>query len=175
MRLDVAMNDAALVRVREAGANLLEIKERPLNRQRPRPREREHVATRKILEHDVVKRRAREIDCGAVSEPVYYIWMTHAIECNRFILKVGDECGFEFGIGRVLKVKIQGFDDDRARRTLGGGVVIRDVDFGVAATSEAFENVVPAVKSTLLKFEFRHRFALIRTLRCNTYRSGFSV
>ena len=41
---------------------------------------------------------------------------------------------------------------------------MRDINLRVAAVSEAFEDVVSTVESALLKFEFRHRFALIRML-----------
>ena len=46
---------------------------------------------REILQHDVVKRRACEIDCGSVSETVDYIGMADAIERYCFVLKVTDE------------------------------------------------------------------------------------
>src|ERR1043165_82981 len=88
LRLDVSMNHAALVCVCKTGADLFQVEQSFLKRQRSRFRERKEIATRQILENDVMKSRAREIDGGAVSKPVYYIWMTNTIESNRFVLKV---------------------------------------------------------------------------------------
>ena len=86
------MNHATLVRMCEAGANLFEIEERSLKRQRPSLRECKHISAGQILEHNVVKSRAGEIDGRAVSETVYDIRMANAIERDCFVLKIGDEC-----------------------------------------------------------------------------------
>src|SRR5215211_4053289 len=144
------MDHATLVCVCESGADLFEIKERFLERQRSRLRKSKQVATRQILEHDVMEGRAREIDGGAVSKTVYNVRMANAIERDRFVLKVGDERALQFDVGRVLQVEIEGLDNDRALSAFGRGVVVGDIDLRVAATSEALENIVAAIKSTLL-------------------------
>ena len=95
-----------------------------MDRQRTCFRERKHVAARKILEHDVVKRGAREIDGGAVSKPIDDVRVTNAVECDRFVLKIRNECFFEFRVRSVLKIEIQGFDDDALRRACGCCVVV---------------------------------------------------
>jgi hypothetical protein len=82
------MNHAALVRVRETGADLFEIEQNSLQRQRSRFRERKKIAAGKILENDVVKSGAGKIDGSAVSETVYYIWVTDTIERDCLVLKV---------------------------------------------------------------------------------------
>src|SRR6185503_6870135 len=105
-----------------------------------------------------MKGRSGEIDCRAVSETIYDVRMANAIECDCFVLKVRDERALQFDVGRVLQVEIQGLDDDRARGAFGRGVVVGDVDLRVAATSETLEDIVAAIKSTLLKLQFRHLF-----------------
>ena len=101
-----------------------------------------------------MKRRPVKVDRGAVSESIYHVRMTHAIERDGFVLKIGNERSLQLNIGRVLEIKVQSFNYDRARRALGGGVVVGNVDLGVTATAEAFEDVVPPIKSALLEFEF---------------------
>src|SRR5262245_37560067 len=98
------MDHTALVCVCETGTDLFEIEKRALNRQRTRVGEREHVAARKILEHDVMKRCACEIDRGSVTQSIYYVWMTNAIECYCFVLKIVNKCSFELRVGCVLQV-----------------------------------------------------------------------
>jgi len=88
LRFDIAMDHAALVCVRKTGADLFQIEQNPLQRQRPSFRECEKIAAGKILENDVMKSRAGQIDGSAMSETVYYIRMSNAIECNGFVLKV---------------------------------------------------------------------------------------
>jgi hypothetical protein len=111
-----------------------------------------------------MKRSAGEVDCGAMSETVDDVWMAHAVECDCLVLKIRDERSFELVVRSVLQVKIERFDNNRAWGFPGSEIVFGDVDLGIAAASEAFDDVVSAVESTLLKFEFRHQFALIRTL-----------
>src|ERR1051325_4300799 len=57
LRLDVAVNDAAIVRVREPRADLFEVKQYALKRVRLLAVARRHVAARKIFEHEVMKGR----------------------------------------------------------------------------------------------------------------------
>jgi hypothetical protein len=119
-------------------------------------RQREQVASGKILEHDVMKSRAGEIDRGAVSETIDYVWMSHAIERDCFVLKIGDKRALQFGVRFVLQVQVQRLDDDGAWRAVDGGVVVSDVDFGVTAAAKAVDDVISPVESALLEFEFRH-------------------
>src|SRR5689334_22823497 len=139
------MNNAALVRVRETGTDLLEIEERTLDGQRTRARQRVHVAAGKILEHDVMKRRAGEIDRCSVSETIDDVRMTNAIERDCFVLKIINQRPLEIRIGLALEIQIQRLDHDRAWRAFSRGVVIRDVDFGVTPAAETFEDVVAVV------------------------------
>src|ERR1044072_291616 len=88
LRFDVSMNDAAFVCVRKTGADLFEIEQGSLKRQRSRLGQREKIPTGKILENDVVKSNAGEIDGGAVTETIYHVWVTDAIESHGFVLKV---------------------------------------------------------------------------------------
>src|SRR6185503_8226925 len=104
LRLDVAMDHAAFVCVRKTGANLFQIKQDSLKRQWARFSKRKQIAAGKILENDVMKSRAGEIDGGTVSETVYDIWVSNAIECNGLVLKIRDERSLQLSIGRVLKI-----------------------------------------------------------------------
>ncbi len=104
-----------------------------------------------------MKRCAREIDSGAVAQTIDHVRMAHAIQRHRFVLKIRNERSFKLSVGRVLKIKIQRFDDDRARRAFGSSVVVGHVDLSITAASEAFEDVIPPIESALLKFEFRHQ------------------
>jgi hypothetical protein len=82
------MNHTALVRVRETGADLFQVEQDSLQRQRPGFRECKKIAAWKILENDVVKSRSDKIDGGTVSETIYHIWMSNTIERYCFVLKV---------------------------------------------------------------------------------------
>src|SRR5689334_4110482 len=139
------MNNAAFVGVRETGTDLLEIEERTLNRQRPRARQRVHVAAGKILEHDVMKRRAGEIDRCSVSETIDDVRMTNAIERDGFVLKVINKRPLKIRIGLALEIQIQRLDHDRAWRAFSRGVVVGDVDLGITPASETFEDVIAVV------------------------------
>src|SRR6185295_14374584 len=115
LRLDVTMDHAALVRVRKSGTNLLEVVKRSFDRQRVRLRKLKQIAAGKILEHDVMKRRAGEVDRRAVSQTIYHVGMTHAIKRHCLVLKICDERSLQLGVRCFLEIKIQSFDDDRAR------------------------------------------------------------
>src|SRR5215207_2940789 len=97
-----------------------------------------------------MKRGAGEIDGGAMSKTVYDVRMANAVERDCFVLKVRNERVLQLGVGCVLQIQIEGFDDDRARRTFRRSVVVGDVDLGIAATSKTFEDVVAPIKSALL-------------------------
>ena len=126
--------------------------QRALNRERPRARQRKHVAAGKILEHDVVKRRPREVDRRSVSKSINDVWMSNAIERNGLILEIGNEGAFEFGVGFILEEDVQRLDDDCTRRAVGSRIVVSNVDLCVAPTAKTFDDVVPAIESALLKF-----------------------
>src|SRR5581483_10258091 len=66
--LDVAMDDAAFVCMGQPCANLFEIKKRALKRQRFGSNQLCHVAAAEILEHEIVKRGAIQIEGGAMSQ-----------------------------------------------------------------------------------------------------------
>src|SRR5712691_4411260 len=123
MRLDVTMNNATLMRVCQTGTNLLEIEQSPVDRQRVLARKRRHVATRQVLEHDVMKSSAGKIDGGAMAQAVDDVWMAHAIERDCFVLKICNQRVFEIGIRRVLKKHVQGLDDHGGGRAFRRSVV----------------------------------------------------
>ena len=56
--------------------------------------------------------------------------VSDSIKSDGFVLEIRDECSLEVDIGLALQIKIQGLDDDCARRTFGCGVVVSDVDLG---------------------------------------------
>jgi uncharacterized HAD superfamily protein len=92
-----------------------------------------------------MKRCACEIDRGAVTKPIYYVWMANAIECYGFVLKISNERSLEIEVRFTLQIQIQSFNDYRARLTIGRGVVVSDVDLGVTASSETLDDVVAPV------------------------------
>jgi hypothetical protein len=89
--LDVAMNYAALVGVRQARTNLLQTKDCSIETQRLGVTEPGHVAAAQIFENDIVKGSAGQIQRGAMSEATDDVGMTDPIKRNGFILKILDE------------------------------------------------------------------------------------
>src|SRR5713226_6569563 len=169
LRLDIAMNHPAFVRVREPGADLLKIKKRTVQPQWLAPAERRQITAAQVFEHDVVKRRAGEIDRRAVPQPADDVWMTNAIKRSRFVLEILNQSALEFGILIALEQHVEGFDYYGAKTLISGRPVTRDVDFGVAAATEAVFNVVPTIEPALQKFEFGHYARLL----CNPFRQAF--
>src|SRR5262245_1577906 len=135
------MDHAALVRVSEAGADLLEIEERLFHRQGTVSRQRRHVATGQVFEDQVMKGGTVKVDSGAMSQAVDHVWVSHTIKRHRFILEIGNQGALEVGIRSVLEKQVKGFNYNRSRGAFGGGIVICDVDFGITAATEAFKNV----------------------------------
>src|SRR5216683_324101 len=134
------MNNATLMRVRQAGTNLLEIEKRPVDRQGVLARKRRHVATGQVLQDDVMKSSAGKIDGGAMAQPVDNVWMAHAIKRDCVVLKITYQRMFEVSIGRVLKKHVQGLDDHGGGRAFRRSVVMRYIDLGIAAAPKAFNN-----------------------------------
>src|SRR5882724_3574796 len=97
-----------------------------------------------------MKGRALEIYCRAVTQPADHIWMAHTVQRHGFILKVYNQRSLEVGIRGFLKEHVQCLDNYSPRPILGGSVVVRHVDLGITAATEAFNNVIAAVKSALL-------------------------
>src|SRR6266852_1646696 len=82
--------------------------------------------------------------------------MTHAIQRSRFVLKVLNQSALEFGILIALEHNVESLDYYVAKTLISSGAVTRDVDFGVAAATEAVFNVVATIEPALQKFEFGH-------------------
>src|SRR5947209_6414092 len=103
-----------------------------------------------------MKGLTREIERRAVTEPVDDIGMTHAVERDRFVAKIFDERVLKLWIGRALQVDVERLDDDLLWRAGRCGHVARDINFGVAAAPQTFENVVAPVEPCLLELQFTH-------------------
>src|SRR4030095_7867667 len=79
LRLDVAMDNAALVGMGESGADLLQVFKGSFEGQRFAPTKLRQVSTAEILKHDVMKGGAAEIQSGAVTQSADDVGMTYAI------------------------------------------------------------------------------------------------
>ena len=114
------------------------------------------VAAGQVFEHEVVERLPRHVDGRAVAEAVDDVRVAHAVERDRLVAKVFDERVFELEIDRALQEKVEGFDHDRLRRSVRRRRVAREINFGIAAAPQTFQNVVAPVQPALLKFQFTH-------------------
>ncbi len=92
-----------------------------------------------------------------LAETVDYVRMSDPIDGHRLVLKVCHQRSLQLGIGRLLQVNVERFDDHRGWRTLRSRVVLGDVDLGVAAPSQAFQYIVTAIEPALLYPQFRHQ------------------
>src|SRR5258705_3369000 len=97
-----------------------------------------------------MKGGAGEVDIGAVTEPANDVRMTDAIKRHRFVLKILYEGMFKVLVRCVLQEHVQRLDDYGLRSVVGGGIVVSNVDLGVAAASETFNDVVTTVEPALL-------------------------
>src|ERR1051325_4941957 len=136
------MNHATLVRVRQSGTNLLEIKKRFVHRQGMIAGESLHVAAGKIFEHQVMESNSGEIYCGAMPKTTDDVWMTNAIQRYGFVLEIRDQGMFEFGIRFVLQKNIQRLDDHCLRSTVGRRVVMGHIDLCIATAPKTLDDVV---------------------------------
>ena len=150
------MDDAALVRMCEAGTDLLQVEERAIEAEFLFATILRHVAAAEIFQHQIMKRGAIEIERGAVTEAADDVGMTDPIEGNCFILKILDESLFEISILITLKQHIQSFDDDFAELLVGRRQIARHVDFGIAAATETIFDVIASINPALEKFQFGH-------------------
>src|SRR5687768_15435799 len=144
------MDHARCMGVGESGRNLLKIKQRLIDWQRPLTCQRSHVAARHVFDHDVMKSCACEINGGAVSEPADYVWMTHTIQSDCLVLKILNQRALQIQVGRTLQESVKRFNDHCGRSTLSRGVVPCYIDFGIAAASQTFNDVVATVEPALL-------------------------
>src|SRR5215472_16126894 len=103
-----------------------------------------------------MKRRAVQVDRGAVAEAADDVRMAHAIKGHRFVLKICDQGAFEIAVRFFLQEKIERFDYNNLGAAFRGRVVVSLVALRVAAAAQALKNVVAAIKSALLEFELRH-------------------
>src|SRR5262249_15617029 len=145
-RFDVAMDYAALVRVRKSGANLLQIKQGAIQAQRLTTAERGHVTAAQVFEYDVMKSRAIQIDRRTVSQTTDGVRMADAVQSNRFVLKVLNESAFEFGVLVTLKQHVEGFDYHLTKPLVRRAAVARNVNFSVAPATETLFDVVARIE-----------------------------
>jgi hypothetical protein len=82
------MNYAALMSMSQARTYLLEVQKHLLDRKRVIARKRCHVAAWKVLQDNVVKGRARQVNRSAMPQAANYIWMAHPIQRHCFVLKI---------------------------------------------------------------------------------------
>ena len=97
-----------------------------------------------------MKGGAGEVNSSAVTEPADDIRMTDAIEGYRFVLEILNEGMFERLVRCLLQEHVQRFDDYGFRSVVGGGIVVSNVDLGVAAAPETFNDVITTVEPALL-------------------------
>src|SRR2546425_4671692 len=121
------MVDAALVRMREAGTDLLQIEERTIEAEFLFATILRHVTAAEIFQHQIMKCGAVDIERGAVTEAADDVRVTDAIESNCFILKILDESLFEISILITLKQHIQSFDNNFAELLVGRRQIARHV------------------------------------------------
>src|SRR6185503_15881094 len=143
------MNDPALMRVRETGRNLLKIRQRAFDAERLPARQRRHITTTQVFQHDVVKGYSIQIEGGAVAQTADDVGMANAIESDRFILEILDKSAFEIGILITLKQNIESFDNNFPKLLVGRRQIARDINLGITAVAETLFDVVTAVKSAL--------------------------
>src|SRR5436305_1203260 len=98
-----------------------------------------------------MKSSTAEIERSSVAEAADDVRMTHPIEGHGFILKVLNEGGLELLILITLQQHIERFDDDAAKSLVRSGRVARQINLGVAATSQTVFDVVTTVESALKK------------------------
>src|SRR5688500_13644464 len=144
------MDHARSMGVGESGRNLLKIKQRLIDWQRPLTRQRSHVAARHVFDNDVMKCCAGEIDGGAVAEPADYVWMTHTIQSDCLVLKILHQRALQVQVGRTLQESVKLFNNHCGRSTLCRGVVPCYRDGGMAAASQTFNDIVAPVEPALL-------------------------
>src|SRR5437588_1865272 len=130
------MDHAALVCMREAGADLLQIEEPAIEAEFLFATILRHVPTAEIFQYQIMKGGAIEIERGAVTKAADDVGMADTIERNCFSLKILDESLFEISILITLKQHVQSFDDDFAELLVGRCQIARHVDFGIAASTE---------------------------------------
>src|SRR5262249_32619034 len=136
LRLDVTMNHAALVGVRETGANLFKVSQRPIQRQCFRPAEPGEIAAAQIFQHQIVKGSLVEIDSRPVTQAADDVRMPPAVQRNRFVLKILNQRALEVGVLVPLQQDIEGLDNDVTKSFVGGGPVAGHINLGVAAPAE---------------------------------------
>ena len=91
-----------------------------------------------------------EVDSSAMSEPANDVRMTDAIKRYGFVLKILYEGMFKRLVRCVLQEHVQRLDDHGFRSVVGGGIVVSNVDLGVAAAPETFNDVITTVEPALL-------------------------
>ena len=65
-----------------------------------------------------MKNRSVQIARRAVSETADDVRMAHAVERNRFVLKIFDQRAFQIGVQIVLQENVESFDNDLFVRRL---------------------------------------------------------
>src|SRR5688500_1716016 len=149
--LDVTVNYVVAMRVPEPRADLFDITHRLLQRQVSLSSCFLQITALEILKYEIMKDGASKIARGTVAEAANDVRMSHAIESDRLVLKILDQCPFKIGIEIILEKNVQRLDDDTlVRRARRRHYVVRDKDLGIAAASQLLLHVVAFVQPAIL-------------------------
>jgi hypothetical protein len=152
LRFYVAMNYTVRVRMTKTGTDLLDVVQRLCERYSSLSQKPLHIPARHVLENKVMEHRPVQVSRRAMAQTADNIRVTDAVEGDRFVLKVLDQCSFQVFIQIVLEKDVERFYDNRAVSRLGRGYnVTREIDLGVAAAAELLPDIVPFVQPAIVK------------------------
>ena len=77
------------------------------------------------------------------------VWVTHAIERGRFVLKILDQRPFEIRILITLKQDIECLDDHPAKAFVSRAQIAGRVNLSIASATEALLDIIAAIESAL--------------------------
>src|SRR5438105_1856997 len=103
LRLDVAVNDALLMRMTEARAYLLDVSEAVLETYFLPPNKLLEVAAGHVFENEIVEYHSVQVAGGAVADPADDIGVPHAVESDGLVLKIFYKRALKIGVELVLK------------------------------------------------------------------------
>ena len=95
-------------------------------------------------------RHEREMLYGPTNEEQVTTIVRDAIKSYRLVLEVCNQCLFQLCIRHVVQKHIERLDNHGSRSATRRGVVMRNVNLGVAAAAQTFKNVVTTVEPGLL-------------------------
>src|SRR6266446_2731413 len=133
------------MRMCQTGTNLLKIPKSFVNRERSSAASGSHIPARHELKHDVVKCRARKVDCRSMTESADDIRMPDSVQRYRFVLKIGNKCSFEFRVRLSLEIDVQCFDNNSFGIAFACGQIFGNIDLRITSTTKTFLNVIAAI------------------------------